>query len=111
MYPILGLAGIAVLLYLVSSYLKQRRQAKLAAEWGCEPPVRRHAKWPFGTDFVWDLIKADRTNDLPNLVEDVAEEMGVNTYVQSSIGTEILNTYEPKNVCCRTLTVALLSDY
>lgn len=102
MYPLIGLAGVAgvaVALYLLfSRYITQRRQAKLAAEWGCQPPAVHRHKWPMGFDFVRDLIQADRTNDLPNFIEDVAKEMGVHTYVQTSAGTDILNTMEPKNV-------------
>lgn len=98
MYPIIGFLGIAFSLYLLSNYLTRRRQAKLAAEWGCQPPIRRDAKWPLGFDFVRDMIVADRTNNLPNYIEDVTEAMGVNTWSQVTAGTELLNTNEPKNV-------------
>jgi hypothetical protein len=98
MYPVIGLVGLSLVLYLVSVYITRRRQLKLAKEWGCELPVRRHAKWPLGSDFVHQLIQADRTNNLPNHIEDVSKDMGVHTWTQYTLGTELINTNEPKNV-------------
>ncbi|ETN45423.1 uncharacterized protein HMPREF1541_09254 [Cyphellophora europaea CBS 101466] len=101
MYPIIALLAAVTAVYLVlSSYLTRRRHARLAAEWGCQPPIRRRSKWPGGFDFVWEIIKADRTNDLVNLFEDVAKEMSprTHTWLQAFAGATVINTLEPKNV-------------
>lgn len=99
MFPLVGLAGIAVVVYyLLSAYFTKRREQKLAAEWGCEPPYFRPSQWPLGFDNAWKLIKADQTNDLPNHIEDLFKEVGYNTWEQYTAGTRLINTNEPKNV-------------
>lgn len=98
MFPLIGLAGIAVAFYLISAYLTRRREKKLAAEWGCQPLYFRPSRWPLGFDHAWGLIKADRTNDLPNHIEDIYKEVGLNTWEQCTAGTTFINTNEPKNV-------------
>lgn len=98
MFPLLGLAAVAVSIYFISAFLQRRREQKLAAEWGCQPLYFRPHKWPLGFDHAWGLIKADKTNDLPNHIEDIYKEVGLNTWEQCTAGTTLINTSEPKNV-------------
>jgi hypothetical protein len=99
MYQIIALATIVVLYYALSSWFTRRRQTRLAAQWGCQPAYRRHSKLPLGFDFLWQLLQADRTDNLPNHIEDIVAEVdNKHTWIQTTAGSTFINTNEPRNV-------------
>lgn len=92
--PILGL----LLAFLANKFARQRRQARLAAEWGCQPPALRQHRWPLGLDNIAGMLKADQTHDVPNYLTQVWKDVGANTWLQYMAGTPIIVTCEPDNI-------------
>jgi hypothetical protein len=84
---------------IVDSILTSRRHAKRAAELGCKPPPVFPTRWPFGLDFMWRLVKADRAGLLPPFTLIMYKEMGgATTHEQNFIGRIGLVTVDPKNI-------------
>ena len=95
LYPIVGLLA---LLYFAKAVLRRQRHARLAAEWGCQPPAVRKSRLPLGLDFLPGVLEADRNHNIPNYLASICRDMGVYTWSQNTAGTQFLQTHEPENV-------------
>src|SRR5277367_1599637 len=93
-----GLLLALVLYKVVSFIITSRYHARQAAKLGCKPTFQRPYKLPFGVDMAWRLIKADQTNDVPNELMVIYEELQVPTWEQYLLGTPTFATVDPKNI-------------
>jgi hypothetical protein len=94
----LAVGGALLLLYIASSIITNRRHAKQAADWGCQLPKRRQHYWPLGFDLVQQLIKADQAQLLPPELEKVQKSMGVDTWIQYVVSSDLIVTDDPQNI-------------
>lgn len=105
----LALGGALLVFYLASTIISSRRHAKNAADWGCLPPRRRQHRWPFGLDLVRELVVSDTNQVLPNYLVSVREALGVNTWKQYVIASDLIVTNDPQNL--KALLATQFNDF
>jgi hypothetical protein len=97
----LGLAGVYLVYYTISSILASRYHARRAAELGCKPAFQRPYKWPLGIDMAREIMQADKQEIVPNFLFDQVYEKDVQkhtTWEQNFLGTPNFVTVDPKNI-------------
>jgi hypothetical protein len=96
----LGLAGVYLVYYLISSILASRYHARRAAELGCKPAFQRPYRWPLGIDLAKGVMDADKQDIVPTFFQGVYEnECQKNaTWEQNFLGTPNFATVDPKNI-------------
>lgn len=107
--PLLAVAALSVVFYILSSIVSNRRHARKAEELGCKPPVRRQHHLPLGVDLVWKLVQADRDQVLPNALLEIQREMGKLTWIQNVMGADLIVTNEPENI--KALLATQFTDF
>lgn len=97
MFFLIPLLGFAVFAFLANRFFRQRKHARLATEWNCQPPVVRPHSWPLGFDLVQGMLKADKAHTVMNHLLEVWKQMGrANTWTQNLGGTVVVVTMEPE---------------
>jgi hypothetical protein len=105
----LGLLLTSLVFFTISSVVSRFRHARRAREWGCLPVIKRKAKLPFGIDFVWGMIQADREQILPAYIFRAYQQIGRPTWRESTLGTEAYMTTDPKNI--QAILATQFSDF
>ena len=96
----LGLLGVSVVYYIVTSILSNRYHARRAQELGCQPAWERPYRLPLGIDLVKEVMSADKNNVVPNYFLDVYNNKTGKraTWTQNMLGSYGYVTSDPKNV-------------
>jgi hypothetical protein len=107
----LGLAGVYVVYYTISTILSNRYHARRASELGCKAPYERPYKWPMGADLAKQLMDADKQQIVPNYMLNLYEnDMGCrSTWRQNFLGTPNFATVDPKNI--QAMLATQFSDF
>ena len=95
----LGWASAAYILSrVVASYIRERHYAQEARRLGCKPPVKQHNKLPFGVDYVYEALRADRNRVFPDFCLERYRRGGNRTLEYKILGARGLYTADPKIV-------------
>lgn len=97
------IAGVGLLLafcfYYTATLITSRRHSREAARLGCQPPLRRPHKLPWGIDFAYLLLEADRQKRAPDYFIELYESLGrPSTWLQLLAGSDNIMTVDPKNL-------------
>lgn len=84
----------AIFYYLIENW-RQSRQEKVL---GCRRPHRQHNKLPFGIDYLWTVLKADREHRVPQELLKICRDTKHATFVHQCAGNDSIVTSDPKNV-------------
>jgi cytochrome P450 len=99
MLPFLILAAASVSILIIRHYYLIYRHKRAAVEAGCKSPLVRHSQVPFGFDFLYKLLQADKNNTLPRHIEEVWRELDCpGTWTQGFLGSWNIITNEPANI-------------
>ena len=90
--------GALVIYLIVSSFLRNRRYAAEALRRGCKPPPQVAARYPLGIDHITLALEADRDKRFAPYIMSRFERIGGSTLRYSIMGTETLQTIDPKNI-------------
>ena len=94
----IGLLTALLLYKIVQNVITSQYHARRAKELGCKPAFPRPYRLPFGIDMLTRITKADREHVLPNEIQAIYNELGVETWEQHFLGQKIFATVEPKNI-------------
>jgi hypothetical protein len=96
----LGLAGVYLVYYTISSILASRYHARRAVELGCKPAFQRPYKWPLGIDMAKEIMDADKQDIVPTYIHTLFENgcQKKPTWEQNFLGKPNFFTADPKNI-------------
>ena len=96
----LGLTGVYLVYYVISSILASRYHARRAAELGCKPAFQRPYRWPLGIDLAKGVMDADKQDIVPTFFQELYENecQKSATWEQNFLGTPNFATVDPKNI-------------
>lgn len=86
---------VSAVIYYSVEYARLSLRAKAL---GCGSPNRSWNKLPFGIDFLWTMMKADREFRVPQKLLGVFRNAKHATFIHQSAGSDVIVTSDPKNV-------------